>query len=105
MNDISGDDCYGVLNNNCLVFFYFTASWCGPCKKLSPLLSEFASKMDSKKILFYKIDISNDDNSELCEKCNVESVPTCIIFKDRKSMGIVNGLNIEGINDLLNRNL
>ena len=105
MNEISGDDCYRVLDNNCLIFFYFTASWCGPCKKLSPLLSDLAKRMDPKKILFYKIDISNDDNNELCEKCKVDSVPTCIIFKNRESLGIVNGLDIEGINNLLKNNL
>ena len=51
--------------------------------------------MDRPSVLLTtSIDISNDDNTELCEKCNVESIPTCILFKKRSSLGVVSGNNI-----------
>ena len=104
MEYISGDECYKKLDSDKLVFFYFTASWCGPCKNLSPKLDKIYNEM--KDIIdMYKIDISNDDNTELCEKCNVESIPKCILFKKRSSLGVVSGNNISNVIDLINRNI
>ena len=40
----------------------FTASWCGPCKKIAPVLQELARKA-SGKVLFYKVDV--DQSREL----------------------------------------
>ena len=34
MEEITGDDCFRVLDKPEYIFFYFTASWCGPCKKI-----------------------------------------------------------------------
>ena len=104
MNYISGDECYRKLDSDKLVFFYFTASWCGPCQNLSPKISLLYDNV-KEYVDMYKIDISNDDNNELCEKCSVESIPTCILFKNRSSLGVVNGNDIDKIINLLNKNL
>ena len=39
---INGDDCFKVLDNKNLLLFYFTASWCGPCKKISPVVEKLS---------------------------------------------------------------
>ena len=89
MKEVSGDDCFRVLDDSKMVLFYFTASWCGPCQKISP----------------YKISIDNDDNEEVCEKCQIKSVPTFILFKERSSLGIINGGKLDELIHLIKNNL
>lgn len=61
---------------------YFTASWCGPCKVLAPVLEDVAGEYKDK-INVYKIDI--DKERELAMKLNIRSVPT-IIFSPVKGV-------------------
>lgn len=104
MKEISGDDCFRVLDDNNLVLFYFTASWCGPCQKISPKVQELSEKL-SGRVNCYKISIDDDDNSEVCEKCQIKSVPTFILFKQRNSLGIINGGKLEELIQLIKNNL
>jgi thioredoxin 1 len=57
----------------CIVDFY--ATWCGPCKMLSPILEELAKEYDGK-IVVYKIDV--DKEEELAAAFGVQSIPTLI---------------------------
>ena len=67
-----------VLNSSKVILVDFFATWCGPCKMLSPILEEISEIKENFDIA--KIDI--DENTELAEKYGIESVPTMIIFKD-----------------------
>ena len=67
-----------VLNGKGVVFVDFFATWCGPCKALSPILDELAEKVKDVKIV--KVDI--DADSDLASEYRVMSVPTLKIFKD-----------------------
>ena len=61
-----------------IVFVDFFATWCGPCKMLSPVVDEVSNEITDVK--FLKVDV--DDNSEIAAKYNIMSIPTLIIFKD-----------------------
>lgn len=102
MQCIKGDECYRVLDQEHYIIFYFTASWCGPCQEIYPRLLELIKKIDSGKIIFYKIDIDEDDNDELCEKCQVKSVPSFLLFKKRNYIDRVQGADINKIIELIN---
>lgn len=104
MLSVSGDDCFKVLDNKNLILFYFTASWCGPCKKISPVVEELSEKLKSK-VVFYKIQIDDETNEEICEKCQIKSVPTFILLKERNSLGIVNGTDINKLLTLIKNNI
>ncbi|WP_099205543.1 thioredoxin [Scatolibacter rhodanostii] len=57
----------------------FWASWCGPCRMLSPIVDELAAEM-SDSVRVGKVNI--DENPELAEQFGVMSIPTLILFKD-----------------------
>ena len=104
MKEVSGDDCFRVLDDSKMVLFYFTASWCGPCQRISPKVEELSNKI-SEKVNTYKISIDDDENSEICEKCQIKSVPTFILFKNRSSLGIINGGKLDELILLIKNNL
>jgi|TARA_B100001094_G_scaffold223620_1_gene217795 thioredoxin 1 len=101
MQIISGDDCFRVLDKPEYIFFYFTASWCGPCQRILPDLNTLIHKLEEFPIEFYKIDIDDSDNDEICEKCQIKSVPSFLLFKDREFEGKVNGADIQAIVQML----
>lgn len=57
---------------------YFTASWCGPCKMLKPVLEELSGEQKGLKIA--KVDV--DENQDLAGSFGIMSVPTLILFKN-----------------------
>ncbi|MEY3198432.1 MAG: thioredoxin [Bacteroidota bacterium] len=59
-----------------LVDFY--ATWCGPCKMMSPVLERIKNEMGSQ-VRVLKIDV--DKNQDAAEKFKVRGVPTFILFK------------------------
>ena len=64
------------------------ATWCGPCKMLSPILDEISEEISTTK--FYKIDV--DDNQDVAREYNVMSIPTVLIFEDGKLSNTIVGL-------------
>ncbi|MBE6234641.1 MAG: thiol reductase thioredoxin [Bacteroidales bacterium] len=53
----------------------FTATWCGPCQRIAPILEELASEYDGQ-IVIYKVDI--DKERELAEAFSVSSIPAIL---------------------------
>ena len=67
-----------VLQSEKPVLLDFFASWCGPCRMVSPLLDEIAKERPDIKVV--KVDI--DQNPELAQQYRVMSVPTLMVVKD-----------------------
>ncbi|CEP43334.1 thioredoxin [Paraclostridium sordellii] len=61
----------------------FFATWCGPCKMLSPVFEEIDQNVEEAK--FLKVDI--DKSLDLARRFEVTTVPTVIVFKDGKEAG------------------
>lgn len=59
----------------------FFATWCGPCKMLSPVYDSLGEEL-KEKAKFIKVDI--DKSMNLAKKFSVTTVPTVIVFKDGK---------------------
>jgi len=77
-----------VLQSDKLVLVDFWAEWCGPCRKVAPVLEEIASEMGDK-VTVVKLDI--DANPETARAYRVMSVPTLTIFKQGKPVHSVAG--------------
>lgn len=70
-----------VLNYNGVVLVDFWASWCGPCKTVSPIIDELAEEY-SGKLKIGKVNV--DEESELASNFAIVSIPTVIVFKNGK---------------------
>ena len=70
-----------VLNSNIPVLVDFFATWCGPCKMVSPIVEQIESEMQGK-IKVCRIDI--DEERDLAMQYGVMSIPTFIVFKEGK---------------------
>ncbi|MBE18344.1 MAG: thiol reductase thioredoxin [Nitrospinae bacterium] len=104
MNNTSGDECYNNLDNKGYLLYYFTATWCKPCQGILNDVEILADKYKGK-IIFFKVDISDDDNNEFCETCKVNSVPSFLLFKDRKYIDRITGANIPALINMINKYL
>jgi thioredoxin 1 len=81
-NDMNFDD--EVLKSDEVVLVDFTAAWCGPCKRLAPIVEEVALAVKGK-VKVGKLDI--DDAPITANKFGIRSVPTLMVFKDGKAAG------------------
>ena len=68
-----------LINSDTPVLIDFFATWCGPCKAYSPILGQLKADLGDDLRLI-KIDV--DNNQEICQKLNVRSMPTTIIFQN-----------------------
>lgn len=92
-----------VFNSTKPVLVDFFATWCGPCKMVSPILEQIGEEMGDK-VKVCKIDI--DQNTEIASKYGVMSIPTFIMFKDGKEVAKnVGAMPKAGIEDFINNNL
>ena len=69
-----------VLQSEKPVFIDFFATWCGPCKMLSPIVEQVAEEIDTVKIC--KVDV--DQEPELAAAFGVSSIPTLVLMKEGK---------------------
>lgn len=61
----------------------FFATWCGPCKMISPILEELSEEMKGK-VNFIKVDV--DKSVDLADKYHISSIPTVVIFKNNENV-------------------
>ena len=71
-----------VLDSVKPVLVDFWATWCGPCKMQAPVLAELASERDD----FVVGKVNVDDEGELANAFQIDSIPTLILFVDGKAV-------------------
>jgi thioredoxin 1 len=74
------------LDENSLILIDFWAEWCGPCKKVSPILDEISK---STGLLVGKLNI--DENPEKTLEYSIHSIPTMVLFMDGNPVHTVLG--------------
>jgi len=89
------------------IFLKLYTEWCGPCKKIGPILDDISLSPDMKDIIFMKFDadlmIKGQDqhSKELSKLLKVGAVPAMFGFIDGKLVGNVMGADLNEINGLL----
>lgn len=77
---------------------YFSATWCGPCRAIKPMISELQSQ--------FSINVIDADASpDQCSQWNVRNIPTIVVVKGSKEVGRLAGSAItkDNIINLYNR--
>ncbi len=87
MKVINRDE-FNQITKEGVVLVDFFATWCGPCKMLSPVLEELAEDLKGKAEIV-KVDV--DQEGSLAMEFNIMSVPTMIIFKDGEAVKQIMG--------------
>tara|TARA_B110000495_G_C22915254_1_gene534594 strand:+ start:571 stop:915 length:345 start_codon:yes stop_codon:yes gene_type:complete len=78
MKDINAEEYAALQNSETPVVIDFHATWCGPCKVLSPILEELEAEVEN--VQFVKLDV--DQFPEIAGANQVMGVPTVVILKD-----------------------
>ena len=61
----------------------FSATWCGPCQMLAPILDELSGEVDS--VDFYNVDV--DENPDLAREFKIMNIPSVVALKDGQIVG------------------
>lgn len=73
-----------VNNSEIPVLIDFWATWCGPCKMMTPVVEELATEKEGT-IKVCKVNV--DDEPDLAQKFNIMSIPTFVAIKEGKVVG------------------
>jgi thioredoxin 1 len=83
---VTDDTFESILNSHDLILMDFWAEWCGPCKKMNPILEEIANETN---LWIGKLNV--DENQIKTEEYSISSIPTMILFKAGKPVKTIVG--------------
>tara|TARA_B100001109_G_scaffold64882_1_gene53089 strand:+ start:3022 stop:3333 length:312 start_codon:yes stop_codon:yes gene_type:complete len=78
VKEINAEEYSEIVNSSNPVVIDFHATWCGPCKVLSPILEELDDEIED--VEFVKLDV--DQHPQIAGQNQVMGVPTVVILKD-----------------------
>lgn len=93
-----------AMETHTVVLLYFTAKWCGPCKKIKPFVQQLQAE-HAPKLAVFAIDIDKVDagDHKLLDHFNIQSVPTFIFVRNNQVVAIVKGANSDTLREKTNQ--
>ncbi|TRM66245.1 thioredoxin-like protein [Schizophyllum amplum] len=95
----SYDEYKQIINSGKVVVIDFWATWCGPCKVISPIFEKLGLKDEYSSIEYYKVDVDQQD--QIAQEVGVRAMPTFLAFKNGEKIGSTVGANPSGLENLL----
>lgn len=86
LSDATFDEEIGAATEVVIVDFW--AEWCGPCKKIAPILDQIAEE-HAGKVVVAKLNV--DENPETGRRFQVMSIPTLVVFQDGEAKARIVG--------------
>lgn len=77
-----------ILSSDKVSMVDFFATWCGPCKMLSPVIDEIAEEFEGKANI---VKVDSDNIPELCTTYSIKLLPTLVFFKNGKEVDRIVG--------------
>ncbi|XP_004489163.1 thioredoxin H2 [Cicer arietinum] len=84
-----------------LVVIDFSASWCGPCKIMEPIIRAMANEITD--VDFVKIDV--DELSDVAQKFEVQAMPTFVLWKERKEIDRLVGARKDELKTMIQKHI
>lgn len=79
-----------LIKDEPMVVVDFTATWCGPCKKVSPMMDQLAADYDGR-VKVTKVDV--DQNKSVAKQFGIRSIPAVLVFKSGELVETLVGMN------------
>ena len=79
-----------VLNSDIPVLVDFWAEWCGPCRMVGPIVEQLAQSLKGK-VKVSKLNV--DQNQDIAEKYNIQSIPSLVLFKNGTEIARIVGFS------------
>tara|TARA_B100002051_G_C16551270_1_gene542694 strand:- start:117 stop:461 length:345 start_codon:yes stop_codon:yes gene_type:complete len=101
----TSEELQDILKKNKKVVCTFSASWCGPCRALHPVLEEAIQKNSAartsaqEKVVWLDVDV--DDAEKLCQEHSIQSVPTLFFFQNGNCQSHIVGPTPQKLQDFL----
>ncbi|CAI7567351.1 unnamed protein product [Penicillium discolor] len=88
-----------IINSGKPVVIDFWATWCGPCRAISPIFEKMSELAEFNNVEFYKVDA--DEQEQISQEVGIRAMPTFILFKDGNKIKEFLGANPNGLKELL----
>jgi len=97
MQEIKSLSQFNKLKANPLLIIDFYATWCGPCKVISPAFDRLAKQHEgSTSIIFAKVDV--DKAKDVAQACGITAMPTFQFFRNGSKADEIKGADVQQLN-------
>jgi thioredoxin 1 len=85
-----------VIKSEKPVLVDFWATWCMPCRMMSPILDELAQEM-AEKIKIVKVNTEEEENQDLASQYEIQSIPNMKLFKEGQIIAEFTGMKTKEV--------
>ena len=89
VRELNESDFDQFVESNGLAIIDCWAPWCGPCRRMGPIIEELASDLEGKAGV---AKLNTDENQAIAVRFNINAIPTLLVFKDNVLVDTLVGL-------------
>ncbi|KAF7155405.1 hypothetical protein CNMCM5623_007476 [Aspergillus felis] len=90
-----------IINGDKPAVIDFWATWCGPCRVISPVFEKLSDVPEYGDVEFYKVDV--DEEEKIAQEVGIRAMPTFVAFKDGQKVDELIGASPENLRSLLRK--